>query len=643
MSGFLGWTPEHGLFPPREEGQESELLRFMQRLAGGAQETLFREQMESITGESPEKGPGWADIFTVADAVDDVGIGAQRQIRGIDEGYGQGGIVDTVWRLMGDFVRGDSQTYQSPYGPDQDESAQMQGVEEAGMAERMASGLLVPGGGGVDLVQGVGTGVRAASNAIDTLGLVAGKATNVDDLGAMATRIPPENHGFARFFTRLVNSGESGIGATRKKGINKQVNLYDDAVEHGDQVALAGQKTIRDEWLAERMSTLTPAQLDEWEGVIKNGIGIENANRVLDFGDGRRLDLAHWYDTAPLRDEFVDALGEREGEALYGALMALTAVTSPMTAVRDNVDIAVNLMHHLSRGESLDTISRMVADEFGTIAPGKALYNAGYSTATGTPIQTQSGSLNVLMRDGTIDGQKISSFFNNLMGDFRPLTIDSHNMRQTLSLSGVDLTDVAQRRELINRLGVSDTNAMRTFWDDVPTVTRGDGSLKPLAPDEVPRAFANALYESTTASTSLYSTFESFQNQVLQRMVKEGRVPDMTPAEFQARLWVGANQSSQVADVVPAAQAMVDAIRKYGQHHGHDSLATSIRSLWSDPGGSNVLLEAAYNASDMAATGISLDDFRNLLVRGAAKATPRREGEEGDDNDLLGLIGLGGM
>ena len=599
---------------------------------------------------------GWQDALGTLDALDDPGIGTLRQIRGIDEGYGQGGPADMVFRLLGDMIQG-GDPYASPYTSEEHGGqAEAMGLEPANMGERLLGGMVVPGGGMADIVD---AGVGLARHADDVLSLadnaVRGAANAVTDLTdptalprEMMRRIPAETQGLARVIYNFADTGDSGIAAARKGRSNAKRPVYDAAGNATGE--MASQTALRETWLQDRMASLGSSEMDEWERVMQNGIGIENANRALTLPGGTRVDLNHWYDTTPVQSELRTALGEREGDMAYAALMSLMAVTSPLTSVRENVDIAVSMLGQISRGVSLEEIATMSRAEFGTTAPGNALRHAGYAGTSGDMARTQGrGALGKLLEMGEIDGQKISSFFNNLMGNYVPLTVDSHNIRQTLALSGIDMTDAAARRRLVQDLGISDMTGLQPYLEDTVRVVDAEtGAVRTIAPDKVGNAFADALYANAASGTGLYSTIENFQLGVMNRLIDEGRIPPMTPAEFQARLWVGGADTSKVADPVPAAQAMIDAIATYGREvAGTEDLTQAIQHMWRDPQGGNVLVDAVYQASGMAESGISRTDFQELLARGAARATPAggpggdaEEGGVGNENQMMQLLNM---
>ena len=466
------------------------------------------------------------------------------------------------------------------------------------------------------------------------------RATDVAHLEEAVARAPTGFKGAVRLLQHIVSTGESGIAARRVGASHRRAHFVKADGKPGRVIV---QGAERKKWVERQTAAMTDDHLDSWANTIRRGTEVEESHRMVTLGNGQQVRLEHWYDTEPVLRELQAALGDKPGEMVYGMLMALTATTSPMTAVRDNVDIAVSMLHHITRGTTFDQIARMTAQEFGTISPGKALYHAGYAGNEGAMRQISRGPLNNFVEKGTIRGQKISSFFRNLMGDYRPLTVDSHNIRQTLALSGVDTSTAAGRRELLNAWGVGEVGDLRPFLEDVVRVADKDGVLHTIRQEDVSRAFADALYGAVVSDSGVYSAVEGFQVGVLNRLIESGRLPQMTPAEFQARLWVGGADVSQVRDSVPAAQAMIDAIRKYGtQVVGTDDIGDAIRHMWQDPQGGNVLLDAVYNAGEFAKAGIQSPQELGEMIRLSSRVGRQQERMQGDEDedeqDMLGMI-----
>jgi hypothetical protein len=496
------------------------------------------------------------------------------------------------------------------------------------------------------------------------------------DLGErMSNRFRGLGDVLARTLDATLEPADRMLPARRVASGTKQVTY------RGRQVPL---RTLRSRWVNQSVDNLTDAQLDEWATRIRQGMDIEDTRRVLDVPGEAPVELRHWYDTSPVAARVKQALGDEDGELFFNMLVPLFAVTSPRTNVRDNATIAVGLLHHLANGRTIEDIARMSFSEFGNIAPGKALFMGGHrainadnmndirryieavdagrapsasnadavrramgnreftidelrDVAEGDVLQlfTSSGNQNLgsignLLYNGTIDGQKISSFFRNLMGDFTPITIDAHNIRQTLALSGVDLSNPNARRDLMRRLGITDTNAMKPYlqnevvlpgrWVENEAGERVREAARVLSPEEVSNQFANDLYAAAVSNSSLYGDIENFQKGVLERLIETGKVPPMTPAEFQARLWVGGGDISQVADSVPAAQAFMDAIMELGKTRGWgDDVDTVIQNIWRDPAATEeVMLRTVYESTGLRNAGLeSWQDLREFLQRRA--------------------------
>jgi len=484
-------------------------------------------------------------------------------------------------------------------------------------------------------------------------------AADVERVARVISQLPDEHQGLARALAAVVDSNNLGMPPSRLPlATRKMVNRYDDA---GNVIGRASQAELQQDWLRRTLANLSDENLDAWESAIRRGLEIEDARRVLDLGDGTQTLLRHWYDTEPVLSRFTRALGDSDGKAAYAGLMSLIAATSPRTQVRANTEIGLALAHHIARGRRLRDIAAMSADEFSgaiirgggfrgsdvTVTPAMALRHAEFKGGAAGAVPRRAtdelqGSLGQVLQGQRMEGQKVSSFLPSsvdpvLGGNWTFITIDSHNLRQTLHLSGVPIDTGAQRLALARAWGIEDLSKLKPYFSDVVVPA---GKKRALAPNRVTTAFVDELYASAVTRTGLYSILEDFQRGVMRSLA--ARSPDLNMAEalFQARLWTGANQASVVADTVPLAQAIFDSLRAWGVRRmgGETNLDTIIRHVWGADDGSAVLLEAVRQAGNYAQLGIhSTRDFRHFLARGAAKATPRHK-----DEDILGLLGLGG-
>ena len=449
------------------------------------------------------------------------------------------------------------------------------------------------------------------------------------------------------------------------------------------------------------VNRMTDADLDRWAARLRSGMDVEEFHRYVRLSDGQSFRIDHWYDTSPVRNMFQQALGPEMGDLATEMLFTVIAATSPRTRVRDNVSASVQLLRHVSNGLDLHDIARMTPEEFGRVAagdptlgarltfdqaregaaqpyvarlatehpgatPADLLFHAGYAagpegyaaraprpaSAIGPPAIDQlhgmpQSHLGTLAREARLHGQKIGSFGVDLLhgaGLIRnldgvvPLTIDSHNIRQTLELMNVPLGTPAQRRAFLRELGLENTPAFQRFVESRGLLAPGpDGRMRRMPADEVMIDLANQLYASAVADTPLYGVFEQLQLNVLDQLVQTGRLPAMDPHVFQARLWVGGGISNP-ADAAPVTQVVFDVLDTIGRQAGiHDPL-DQIRYVFNNAEGTaGLLLETAHRTGHLADLGIqSGRDFGELLLAGAARVDSRATARDTARQHLAG-------
>lgn len=448
-------------------------------------------------------------------------------------------------------------------------------------------------------------------------------------------------------------------------------------VTPGGKKVTIGEERLR--WADRMVDNMSDENFRKAGEYINNGIKIEDTRRTFQVGD-QMFEVDHWYDLSPIRNKFKEALGDEQGEFAFNAVVSLFAVTSPRTKVRPNATIAINLVDKFQKNFGVEDIMAMDPKEFAKISvgPGDMLFNAGTRTVRPKDmadirkyiqqsemgsnispaltnkmrelagddftvddlrqfregqqapqrsitekgeISINPGSIGKLLTEGVIDGQKISSFFRNVAGDFGPLTIDIHNSRQTLAMLGYDLSTKSGRRKVLRDLKINADSKTMQLWIDGKKVQD-----KKIVDDLDP---AGTLYGSKIANTDIYGAFERLQVKLKNKLIEQGVIPEMTNAEFQARLWVG-SQASVPADTVTAAQAFMDAIVEYGASKGIDNMDDAIRAMWSNgKDGQDVVLNTIIKTNGFAELGIDTPEkLRQLMMRNFVRASEEREDME---------------
>ena len=152
-----------------------------------------------------------------------------------------------------------------------------------------------------------------------------------------------------------------------------------------------------------------------------------NIHRVEGLvGEGQRMGGDAWYNTMPLREAYVDELGELEGAIRHGEFIDRVAATSPRSRVEGNIRRASYYQTQNQQGLPMDLSGAQPPTPYGHLAH-----------------KTQLKVLEPLQAEGAIplDKPKTASFAENLKGNYSPLTADAHYAR------GIDLRKASGKPE----------------------------------------------------------------------------------------------------------------------------------------------------------------------------------------------------
>ncbi len=209
----------------------------------------------------------------------------------------------------------------------------------------------------------------------------------------------------------------------------------------------------------------------------------ETAARLQEYAKiGEQAGGRSWYNTDPLRQSFIDELGEEAGAADYNRFMDMVAATSPRSRVDSNI-------RRSSYFRQLDKQGEQFADLTNPDLP------QGYGHLAH---ETQNALLRDLAQGGSfaaLNRPKVSSFAENLKGNQAPMTIDTHNF----------------------------------------SAVTGDFKTK------------------KSPAKTQYRYLEEFQSEIADKM-------NMTPAQFQASVWMGAGTG--VADSRPFMEVFDDVVER---------------------------------------------------------------------------------
>ncbi len=195
-----------------------------------------------------------------------------------------------------------------------------------------------------------------------------------------------------------------------------------------------------------------------------------------------------WYNLDPLRQSFMEELGQEQGTADFNSFVDKIAATSPRAKVANNI----------RRASYLDILDRQGQ-------PFAGLENTDLPKGYGhIAHKTHDASLQDLQAQGSfaaMNRPKTSSFAENLKGNQAPMTIDTHNF----------------------------------------AALKGDPKDK------------------KSPSNTQYKYLEEFQGQIAEKM-------GMTPAQFQASVWMGGETG--VADDRPFMAVFDDVVASTAERDG---------------------------------------------------------------------------
>lgn len=218
--------------------------------------------------------------------------------------------------------------------------------------------------------------------------------------------------------------------------------------------------------------------------------------------NGRKLGATNWYNTEPVRQVFIKELGPDEGEKAFRKYMSYVAATSASSDVGSNVRNGSYYFGLDVREGRVPAVDDPMPRGFGHHA------------------QHNHQIFSNKVFDGQLDPliyQKLTSFFENLTGNYSPVTVDRHALRLPAMLAG-DSNFLAPR--------------YKKLFETTPLLHDKEALMKQFV--EIPAAWRAPI-------AAEYAALEQFYKRLAQRA-------DLAPAEAQAAAWVGGRDLTGVHD-----------------------------------------------------------------------------------------------
>ena len=219
---------------------------------------------------------------------------------------------------------------------------------------------------------------------------------------------------------------------------------------------------------------------------------------------GSKMGGLEWYNTEPLRENMIGAVGRTDAPDRYATLMDMVSATSPRARVPDNIRTASYYNYLVRNGMPLPA---KPAAGYGSVAQNLHLQNVSNLV--------DNGGYDVLQNP------KPASFSSNLQGNQRNVTVDTHNFR----LPGILARDPRFLATSIKTAAGKDAEVLR------PQAMLKSGEIS------IDDAVNRPVYWDSKPKANEYGYYEKFQQD-------QARKLGMTPAQYQASMWVGAGDET---------------------------------------------------------------------------------------------------
>lgn len=247
---------------------------------------------------------------------------------------------------------------------------------------------------------------------------------------------------------------------------------------------------------------------------------------------GRQLGGDKWYNAEPLRQEFVHHHGPDEGNRRFRKYMDFIAASSPRSSVPENIRNASYYYHLAATGQDMPKVGDKNPQPYGHMAQKLHQLNAQRVSGAGWD---------------ALNNPKPASFVENLVGNQRPGTIDTHAFRLPAMLAeDPRFLETA----LVSKKGGDKRNIQKEVASGQMSMADAlkQGSAWQAAPND-----------------NEYGALEDFYRRI-------GREQGLTTAQTQASAWVGGGKLTGLAsdESKPFLRFLEDRIHLNAQKMGID-------------------------------------------------------------------------
>ena len=343
-------------------------------------------------------------------------------------------------------------------------------------------------------------------------------------------------------FQPSINPSEAELAAIRAKhgesGIERRPgDLLESAAGKpgyvdpnvGDILPATAPRTREQKLLQRRVAPATPRP--EITEMIANPAVKARIMEAAKAGEN----VANWYDTTPLQQVFLKEFGPEEGQQRFEEFIGMVAGTSTGSDIGRNIKIGSNYFAQ-KYGGGRDAAANPYLRKGKDANPSShyELPPEGYGAHMQ---QTHMHNVNNYAKGGGLsaeDNPKIAAFYENLLGNWMPTTIDKHAVR-------------------LGAMASRDPRFLTPQGQEAMTQMSGAGLDQ--------EAIMNSLLDRPTnwqdvVATDQYPVIENYWNEIAKEM-------GIDPAQLQAQAWVGGGQQTGLGSPgVTFMDAFKDRIRR---------------------------------------------------------------------------------
>jgi hypothetical protein len=286
------------------------------------------------------------------------------------------------------------------------------------------------------------------------------------------------------------------------------------------------QPRTREQKPLERVETPEGGTSERMQSMLQNPAVRARIKEAAEEGRG----VQSWYDTTPLQKAFTDEFGEEEGMKRFSDFIGMVASTSTGQKIGQNIKIGSNYYSQKygggRRAAEEPYIRKQDIEMYG--APSYEVPPEGYGA---DKQQTHMFNVNQFETQGglsSLDNPKIAAFYENLMGNWEPTTVDKHAVRLG-AMATRDPRWLTEQGQANLKAGMSMDDLLKqpTNWTDIPGKTGAE-----------------------------YGQMEQMWNSIAKEM-------GISPAELQAMAWVGGGKQTGLGSPgITFMDAFKDRIRR---------------------------------------------------------------------------------